>query len=122
MLVVGCNYRAGPLPTKEQVARADHAVMNDSCVRVGELWARQYQYRLKANGLPSSLWLLDRQVIDFALTGVTEPAKARAGMLPPSPSFRLMTFDAPVPMAGGSYDISTGRLEMRYCDPNWPRR
>ena len=121
LLLAGCNYRAGPLPTEAQVARADHAVMNNPCVRVGALWARQYQYRIKPDNLPPSLRLLDQQIIDFALVGVTDPRKARAGVVPPSPTFRLRIFDAAVPMAGGSYNLTNGRLNMRYCDPSWPR-
>jgi hypothetical protein len=121
LLLQGCNYTAGPLPTEAQVARADQAVMNNSCVRAGGLWARQYQYHIKPDNLPASLRLLDRQIIDFALYGVTDPRKARAAVVPPSPSFRLTIFDAPVPMAGGSYDLTNLRLNMRYCAPNWPR-
>lgn len=121
LLLAGCNYGAGPLPTEAQVARADQAVMNTPCVRAGGLWARQYQYRIKPDNLPPSLRLLDQQVIDFFLVGVTAPKKARPGAVPPYPTFRLSTFDAPVPMAGGSYDLTNGRLNMRYCDANWPR-
>jgi hypothetical protein len=108
------------VPTEAQVARADQAVMANPCVRGGGLWARQYQYRLNMNGLPF-LSLHDRRVVDFVLTGVTNPAKPHVRVLPPSPSLRLIALDGPVPMAGGSYDLSTGRLEMRFCDPNWLR-
>jgi hypothetical protein len=121
VILTGCNYRAGPLPTEGQIARVDHAVMSNPCVRSGSMWARQYQYRLKPDNLPPFLRLLDRKTIDFALFGATDPRNASAGAVPPSPTFRLSTLDRAVPQAGGSYDLANGQLDMRYCDPNWPR-
>lgn len=117
--LTGCDYRSGPLPTNDEVARVDRAISTVPCIGKAELWQREYQYRTTLRYVPS-LWWLDRNTIVFHLTKAGDFADAGVRLEPPDPPFDWILDDTPTDLAWGSYSLASGRLQVDFCGSNFP--
>ena len=121
VLLAGCDYRSGPLPTAAEAARADKAISTVPCIGNTNRWERRYQYRARPSVLRTFFWKLDPRTIEFRLKTESQFADAGVMLLPPDPPLNWGADSTPTDMAGSNYHLSNGGLTIDFCGSNVPQ-
>ena len=69
--------------------------------------------------MPSALWWLGRDTVDFQLVRAEGASEANARAVAANPPFGWSANDYPSDVPWGSYNLRNGQFQMDFCGPNF---
>lgn len=129
MFLASCDS-APPKPTESEMDRVELALKDTPCVTDLNAWDRRYFYSRKINesmraeyerGEKPSMWIFDHSIVEVDLrqAGFEEFGYGRKsyGDTEDPPGWMGID-DRSYNMATGTFDLTSGKLDLRSCGPN----